>query len=75
MLESILPMLFVIFSVVTGSLRPSTSASTGPFLTCRLDSMGTGHQGGAFNARSVLIVPFSACHCIGYVHIAQIIMF
>ena len=28
--ESILLIPFVIFSVVTGSLRPSTSASTGP---------------------------------------------
>ena len=28
-----------------------------------------------FNSRSVLIVPFSAFNCIGYVQIAQIIMF
>ena len=37
--------------------------------------MGTGHRGDAFNSRLVLFVPFSACHCIGYVQIAQIIMF
>ena len=74
MSESISLIPFVIFSVVTGSLRPSTSASTGT-LTCCLDSMGTGHRGEAFNARSVLIVLFGACHCIGYVQISQIIMF
>ena len=51
--------------VVTGMPRPSTSVSTG-----LSSDMSSGFHGDStlrrcLNARSVLIVPVSACYCIG----------
>ena len=72
---SILLMPFVIISVVSARFGLQLRHQLGLLLKCRLDSMGAGHRGDAFNARLVLFVPFSACYSIGYAQMAQIIMF